>query len=290
MATSPSNAPHTAEGHTYRRPRRTRTWRLSQRHSTKRPDWSPSPTFRMYWARSTPSRRLSTWPTARGTGTHRRSAGCPAPPGRRAGSRCRLLCILGPQNVRAYRHWCLFGKEKWLNAIPPYQGGGEMIGHVTFEKTTFNELPFKFEAGDPRLHRDDGLCQRPRLHRPHRHRKHCRPRTRSCCNTPPAGSWKRLTAYASTAQPPRSVASSRFLCATFTPYDMGMLLDKLGFALRSGHHCAPTAHGTVRHRRNAARLVCPVQHARRVRGFCPGRKTSGLHVLTDPAPTTYTTG
>ena len=43
----------------------------------------------------------------------------------------------------------LYGKEKWLNAMPPYQGGGEMISHVSFEKTTFNELPYKFEAGTP---------------------------------------------------------------------------------------------------------------------------------------------
>lgn len=43
----------------------------------------------------------------------------------------------------------LFGKEKWLNAMPPYQSGGEMIDLVTIDKTTFNELPFKFEAGTP---------------------------------------------------------------------------------------------------------------------------------------------
>ncbi|MCE5331042.1 MAG: cysteine desulfurase, partial [Bacteroidales bacterium] len=52
--------------------------------------------------------------------------------------------IYGPTGIGA-----LYGKEKWLNAIPPYQGGGEMIATVTFEKTTYNELPFKFEAGTP---------------------------------------------------------------------------------------------------------------------------------------------
>jgi len=52
--------------------------------------------------------------------------------------------IYGPTGIVV-----LYGKEKWLNAIPPYQGGGEMISTVTFEKTTYSELPFKFEAGTP---------------------------------------------------------------------------------------------------------------------------------------------
>jgi cysteine desulfurase/selenocysteine lyase len=52
--------------------------------------------------------------------------------------------IYGPTGIGV-----LYGKEKWLNAIPPYQGGGEMISTVTFEKTTYSELPFKFEAGTP---------------------------------------------------------------------------------------------------------------------------------------------
>src|SRR5690606_5451846 len=52
--------------------------------------------------------------------------------------------IYGPTGVGV-----LLGKEKWLNAMPPYQGGGEMISSVSFEKTTFNKLPFKFEAGTP---------------------------------------------------------------------------------------------------------------------------------------------
>src|SRR5690606_10869280 len=48
------------------------------------------------------------------------------------------------------------GKEKWLDAMPPYQGGGEMIKEVTFEKTTYNELPFKYEAGTPNI--EGGIC------------------------------------------------------------------------------------------------------------------------------------
>ena len=52
--------------------------------------------------------------------------------------------IYGPTGVGV-----LYGKEEWLDKLPPYQGGGEMIASVSFEKTTFNELPFKFEAGTP---------------------------------------------------------------------------------------------------------------------------------------------
>lgn len=52
--------------------------------------------------------------------------------------------VYGPTGVGV-----LYGKEEWLDRMPPYQGGGEMIQHVSFEKTTFNELPFKFEAGTP---------------------------------------------------------------------------------------------------------------------------------------------
>ena len=52
--------------------------------------------------------------------------------------------------------------------MPPYQGGGEMISHVSFEKTTFNELPYKFEAGTPRLYRNNGFRDSPRLYRKYR--------------------------------------------------------------------------------------------------------------------------
>ena len=116
----------------------------------------------------------------------------------------------------------LYGKERLLDAMPPYQGGGEMIGHVSFEKTTFNELPFKFEAGtldrigieNIAAHENDLLHY----------------------------ATQRLTdeidglRIFGTAPEKSGVIS--FLVRNIHPYDMGMLLDKLGFALRSGHHCA----------------------------------------------------
>ena len=62
---------------------------------------------------------------------------------------CDFYCFSGHKMYAPMGIGVLYGKEKWLNTMPPYQGGGEMIQQVTFEKTTYNELPFKFEAGTP---------------------------------------------------------------------------------------------------------------------------------------------
>ncbi|GHT10699.1 cysteine desulfurase [Bacteroidia bacterium] len=130
----------------------------------------------------------------------------------------------------------LYGKENWLDKLPPYQGGGEMIAHVTFEKTTFNELPFKFEAGTPDYVGTTALGEAIRyieslgLDNIHQYEEH-------------------LLHYATekllqingmqiigTAAQKSSVIS--FLVGGIHPYDMGMLLDRLGIAVRTGHHCA----------------------------------------------------
>ncbi|KAA6303598.1 MAG: Cysteine desulfurase SufS [Candidatus Ordinivivax streblomastigis] len=130
----------------------------------------------------------------------------------------------------------LYGKETWLEKMPPYQGGGEMIAHVTFEKTTFNELPFKFEAGTPDYVGSTALGEAIRyiesigLDNIHQYEK-------------------MLLDYAlekltqingmqiiGNARCRSSVLS--FLVSNIHPYDMGMLLDRLGIAVRTGHHCA----------------------------------------------------
>lgn len=130
----------------------------------------------------------------------------------------------------------LYGKEKWLDAMPPYQGGGEMIAHVSFEKTTFNELPFKFEAGTPdyvgsvalaealRYLTDIGLEQVFAYE--HHLLQYATERLQQIENMRIIG----------TADRKSSVLS--FLVGDIHPYDMGMLLDQLGIAVRTGHHCA----------------------------------------------------
>jgi cysteine desulfurase/selenocysteine lyase len=130
----------------------------------------------------------------------------------------------------------LYGKEKWLEKMPPYRAGGEMIAHVSFEKTTFNELPFKFEAGTPDYVGSTALGEAIRyienlgLDNIRRYENH-------------------LLKYATDklmqiegmqiigASPHKSSVIS-FLVGGIHPYDMGMLLDRLGIAVRTGHHCA----------------------------------------------------
>ena len=130
----------------------------------------------------------------------------------------------------------LYGKEKWLNAIPPYQGGGEMIATVTFEKTTYNELPYKFEAGTPDYIGSTALAEALN------YVSHIGIQKIADYET-------ELLNYATTqlleiegmkiigtAKEKSAVIS--FLVGNIHPYDIGMLLDKLGIAVRTGHHCA----------------------------------------------------
>jgi cysteine desulfurase/selenocysteine lyase len=138
--------------------------------------------------------------------------------------------IYGPTGIGV-----LYGKEKWLDAMPPYQGGGEMIDIVTEERTTYNKLPFKFEAGTPnvvgpiglgaaieylnqfefntiRAHEDDVLeYGRERL-----------------CEVPG------LTIYGNSDHRTSILA---FNINGIHHYDLGTLLDTQGIAVRTGHHC-----------------------------------------------------
>ena len=130
----------------------------------------------------------------------------------------------------------LYGKEKWLNAIPPYQGGGEMIATVSFEKTTYNELPFKFEAGTPDYIGSTALAEALKYVSnigidniaayEHELLMYATEKLREIVGMRIIGN----------AQNKSSVIS--FLVNDIHPYDIGMLLDKLGIAVRTGHHCA----------------------------------------------------
>jgi len=139
--------------------------------------------------------------------------------------------IYGPTGIGV-----LFGKEEWLNKMPPYQGGGEMISTVTFEKTTYNVLPFKFEAGTPDYIGSTALAEALRY-------------VQKIGLKEIAAYEHELLTYATellmeiegmriigTANEKSSVIS--FLVGNIHPYDVGMLLDKLGIAVRTGHHCA----------------------------------------------------
>jgi cysteine desulfurase/selenocysteine lyase len=144
----------------------------------------------------------------------------------------------------------LYGKEKWLDMMPPYQGGGEMIRSVRFENTTYNELPFKFEAGTPHISGAIGLMEAIRFMdsvgldkiEEHEHftLKYAEEKLAQIPDI----------RFIGTAKNKAGVVS--FLLGNTHPYDVGTLLDKMGIAVRTGHHCTePLMHylgisGTVR--------------------------------------------
>ena len=139
--------------------------------------------------------------------------------------------VYGPTGVGV-----LYGKEDWLDKLPPYQGGGEMIQHVSFEKTTFNELPFKFEAGTPDYIGTTGLARALDYV--------------SALGMDTIAAYEHeLTQYATRrlkeipgmrifgeSEQKGSVIS--FLVGNIHHFDLGTLLDRLGIAVRTGHHCA----------------------------------------------------
>lgn len=130
----------------------------------------------------------------------------------------------------------LYGKEKWLNKLPPYQGGGEMIEEVTFEKTTYADLPHKFEAGTPNI--CGGIAFGAALD------------YMNAIGFEAIGSYEdELLQYANEqltlieglriyGDNKHKTAVISFNIDSIHPYDVGTLLDKMGIAVRTGHHCA----------------------------------------------------
>ncbi len=130
----------------------------------------------------------------------------------------------------------LYGREDLLNAMPPYQGGGDMIKEVTLEKTTYNELPFKFEAGTPNI--EAGICLTQAIDYINdigldAIRAHEEELVEYA--TTELGKIEGMR-FIGTAKEKSSVVS--FLIDGTHPYDVGVLLDKMGIAVRTGHHCA----------------------------------------------------
>ncbi|BFM43106.1 cysteine desulfurase [Flavobacterium sp. CFS9] len=130
----------------------------------------------------------------------------------------------------------LYGKEEWLNKLPPYQGGGEMIKEVTFEKTTYADLPHKFEAGTPNIAGGIVLgtavdyLNHIGFHNIHQHETHLLQHA-----TKRLLEIEGLKIYG-TGKNKASVIS--FNIDGIHPYDIGSIIDKLGIAVRTGHHCA----------------------------------------------------
>jgi cysteine desulfurase / selenocysteine lyase len=130
----------------------------------------------------------------------------------------------------------LYGKSDWLNAMPPYQGGGDMIASVSFEKTTFNSLPYKFEAGTPHIAGGIGLgiaidyLSSIGIDRIAAHEHELLDYATEALTSIP-----RVTIIG-TAREKASVLS--FTIDSIHPHDIGTILDQEGIAIRAGHHCA----------------------------------------------------
>ena len=131
----------------------------------------------------------------------------------------------------------LYGKEEWLEKLPPYQGGGEMIDKVTWEKTTFERLPFKFEAGTPDYVATHGLAKAIDYIDAigfEAIQQHEQALTRYCMEQ--LMTIEGMTIYGPAVDRRDAVVS--FNVGDIHHLDMGTLLDRLGIAVRTGHHCA----------------------------------------------------
>ena len=135
----------------------------------------------------------------------------------------------------------LYGKEEWLEKLPPYQGGGEMIDKVTWEKTTFERLPFKFEAGTPDYVATHGLAtaidflNSVGLDSIKAHEEEL---TRYCMEQLQTIEGMHIYGPAISGSSADKDAVVSFNVGTIHHLDMGTLLDRLGIAVRTGHHCA----------------------------------------------------
>jgi cysteine desulfurase/selenocysteine lyase len=139
--------------------------------------------------------------------------------------------IYGPTGIGV-----LYGKEKWLSELPPWQGGGDMVDKVTFEKTTYNELPFKFEAGTMNYAGAIGLG-RALLYVSDVGRQDIATREKMLLDY----ATQRLSAINGLrifGNSDNKIATISFLLRDIHQYDTGMVLDKLGIAVRTGTHCA----------------------------------------------------
>lgn len=150
---------------------------------------------------------------------------------------CDFYCFSGHKMYAPMGVGVLYGKEKWLNDLPPYQGGGEMIGTVTFARTTYNDLPYKFEAGTPNVEAVlgletaidfmDSIGYDAIMQHENELLRYCTEELKKTDGVRIYGESEFKSGVIS------------FLINGIHPFDVGTLLDKIsGVAVRTGHHCA----------------------------------------------------
>lgn len=148
---------------------------------------------------------------------------------------CDFYCFSGHKMYAPMGVGVMYGREEILEQLPPYHGGGEMIKEVTFAKTTYNELPFKFEAGTPSVGDVLGLgaaldfMNEQGIDQLSQHEDQLLQYAME--------QMKKVEGIRFIGTAPNKVGVISFLIGDSHPYDVGTLLDKLGIAVRTGHHC-----------------------------------------------------
>ena len=148
---------------------------------------------------------------------------------------CDFYCFSGHKMYAPMGVGVMYGREEILGELPPYQGGGEMIKDVTFERTTYNELPFRFEAGTPSVGDVLGLgaaidfMEEQGIDNISRHEEELLHYATERL--------KEVLGLRIFGTAPQKAGVVSFLLGEAHPYDVGTLLDKLGIAVRTGHHC-----------------------------------------------------
>jgi len=148
---------------------------------------------------------------------------------------CDFYCFSGHKIYGPTGIGVLYGKEKYLEEMPPYQGGGEMIQKVTFEKTVYNSLPFKFEAGTPNI--ADGIALKVALNYVLKTGLTEIEQYESELLHDATNRLKSIEGVKIFGTSENKTAVISFILGNIHPYDTGTILDKLGIAVRTGHHC-----------------------------------------------------
>jgi cysteine desulfurase / selenocysteine lyase len=147
-----------------------------------------------------------------------------------------FYCISGHKMYAPTGIGALYGKEAWLNKIPPYQGGGEMIATVSFEQTTYADLPHKFEAGTPNI--AGGVAFKTAIDWINEIGLENITQHETELLSYATNKLKEIDGFRLIGDAPEKAGVISFLIGDLHPYDIGMILDKMGIAVRTGHHCA----------------------------------------------------